>query len=737
MKKLFASLISLQLIIVPVSLASQTVPADTQSSSTATTSTTAKTPDEQTSKQYGQAAPDAGTNAKYDSESQSSGGYDFYAKQILAISTSVIGANIIEQCSWGMKVPSIVTFMAGSLVYILSEFAGAKAQNENHNKRIEDIKLVESQLKSQGGEVQKEMIMQRYQEEVATKEYLESRNKWMMAVTAIYWTAMGLAIAEESSGIAAATAMGTTTCASVADKLSKPCGKFYAACYAMHFPACLGAMPTGWATTPANFANPAAYTISQATCASTIPYIKGCLDYTNTYHKIAYANCQPKAGIKAMLMSKAVTMAYSTGLTRNSGSPMAKYIVMLSGLLQFMVPSLQALIPASYNYPIPRSVTFAVSAALATAITAGLNQRIAIAKENIKKLDKMVAQYKSETDDDTVIEHDKPKEQNEDPSKQDAMNGEYKMKLASSFSGSNAAVKKLPETRVVSKKPASTKTCLSQNEEKVEYSEKACSNSIQVTGARFEESQNKVLESASKLSTDLAQALADGDSKKADLLASDLSSMAASIKAATQQLQDERNEKLKEQGLEPADFGKAVGEQIAVLTKELAEASNKNNIQISSAEEAEIKAGAFFVANVPGGSSLPEKNKESSGDIKLKAKPAIVVSSKTSAAETEQKGNQEYDLSQFEPPFSPSKDEDLRTTNNPYGLSDEDLRAAKANGYFEMNERMKFHKSKEEGISGLSDSSIFKQVSNRYFMNYSKFFNRKNAQIQDKSPAAQ
>jgi hypothetical protein len=84
MKKLFAILMSLHLILMPAAM--------------------------------GQSQPgvEVGTNNSYDNQSQiKKGGYDFYAKTILAIGTSIVGANIISQCSFGLKVPSIATFMAG------------------------------------------------------------------------------------------------------------------------------------------------------------------------------------------------------------------------------------------------------------------------------------------------------------------------------------------------------------------------------------------------------------------------------------------------------------------------------------------------------------------------------------------------------------------------------------------------------------------------------------------------
>lgn len=691
MKKLSSILICLQLILFPV-----------HAGLAQTDSQTTTPPDEKTTKQYAQEAPDAGKNAKYDSESQSQGGYDFYAKQILAISTSIIGANIIEQCSFGLKIPSIVTFMSGSLVHILSEFAGAKQQNEDHNKRIENIKKVEAELKSQGGEVQKELLTQRYKEEVSNKEYLESRQKWMMAVTAIYWTAMGLALMEESSGIAAAVGSGTSTCASVAHKLSKPCGKAYAACYAAHFPACVGVMPIGQMTTYANFANPAAYTISQSTCSSAAVYAQGCLAYTNAYHGIAWANCQPLSaggGIKGMLMAKAVKMAYSAGLTRTSGSPIASYVVMLHGLLQLMVPGLQKLTMASYNYPIPRSVTFAVSAGLATMITAGLGKRIEIAKKNISDVGRVLAQFRAETDDDTVLETDIPQEKKDEPVKEDLMTGSGDGKLAGASQKSNAANEKSKES-LTAKQKTESKTCLSQTGDEVEYSNKACSNPIKVEPAKLSEGKNSVLEEASRLSTNLAQAFAEGDTDKASLIASDLSSKLANIKAATQALQDEKDERMKKEGIKLEDFNRSTARYIADITNELTKAAKEANININTTEETSFRNESLLAAN------LPVKSNSASATTSSSDKPVAEKSTLSKKSELI--------------PF-----DDLSRAQGPEALrlSDEALKAARSNGYLEIEEQLKKNPPKEDGIFAGRESSLFKQVSNRYFQYYPRLEN--------------
>jgi hypothetical protein len=121
MKKLFSILLSLNLILTPVALAQQ-----------------------------GQAEVDA----YKETGTGSAGGYDFYSKQVLVLATSSLGASILTQCPGAFKLPSMITFMSGSVVNIIGEIALGKASNEAHKRKLSEIKIAEEKLAKKGGEFQ-------------------------------------------------------------------------------------------------------------------------------------------------------------------------------------------------------------------------------------------------------------------------------------------------------------------------------------------------------------------------------------------------------------------------------------------------------------------------------------------------------------------------------------------------------------------------------------------------------
>lgn len=157
MKKLFAILLSFQLIISPLAIA-----ADENETT--------------------------GTGSK--------GGYDFYVNQILVLATSAVGTNIMTKCPLHIKTPSILIYMSGSIVHMLSEVLSAKSTNENHQKRMSELKIKQKELDVKGDVAQKEILEERLKEEEATLKFLNNRKMWMTAVAVIHLTAMGFAISE-------------------------------------------------------------------------------------------------------------------------------------------------------------------------------------------------------------------------------------------------------------------------------------------------------------------------------------------------------------------------------------------------------------------------------------------------------------------------------------------------------------------------------------------------------------
>lgn len=115
--------------------------------------------------------------------------------QILAIGTGIIGSNILLSCKMGGMTPSLYTFMAGSLVYIGSEIAGAKAQQSFIKAKKEEVEALRAGM-TEGGDLQTGIIEAKLKEEEEKLEFVKKRKTWTMAVAAVYGAATGLAAME-------------------------------------------------------------------------------------------------------------------------------------------------------------------------------------------------------------------------------------------------------------------------------------------------------------------------------------------------------------------------------------------------------------------------------------------------------------------------------------------------------------------------------------------------------------
>lgn len=678
MKKLFALLLSFQLIIMPAALA--------------------QTPSAQ-----------EGGGAGYEEKTHKelkNGGYDFYAKQVLAMSTSIIGANIISQCSFGMKVPSIAVFMAGSIVHILSEIAAAKAMNQKHNQRMSDLKLLDEELQKEGGQQQKAALEARLQEEKDALAFVKSRLMWTAAVTAIYATATGLAIAEQTGGIAAAVTAAAGACTAASGAIaaacavtcgcpSPTCAACTPPCIAAHNVACNGLAPRGHLASQAAFAVPAlpagpGFAACMAVPPALLPtsptpgYLEpagSCTAGLNAYLAIAYPNCMPwtpASGLTGKVMSMAVIAAYSMGAQKISGGAggAMSYVAMLTSLLAILVPSLQKMVMAAYNYPIPRTITFGASTLLAGAVTMGLNKRKKIHEENVKKLEKVLAAFKLQTDDPNGVD-------------MGGMNGQPVNPLA----GNELTKLQNGKLKSLATANAMRKQCFSNNGGNLDYSEGACANPIRVPQPNLSLSNGVgSLNEVGTMATDLANALASGDTSRADLLAGQIANQAARMRGLNKALQNRANENRKKNGEKPIDFD---GE----INKKLAEMGQAFNNAAGSKGLAGIGIGgeAALGEDLKG---LAEINPETINPGALSA-PGAIDPSAISAG----------DLNNL----------DVGADGDAAAL------AAAGDNTPTLSESLDDYESNESDISKDSSVSIFKQLSNRYILNYTKIFNRKEA----------
>jgi hypothetical protein len=384
-----------------------------------------------------------------------------YAKQILSLSQGIIGSSIITACPAGAKSTSLLVYMAGSLAYIASEILGGKAQNQNHKKRASDLKMIEEKMKGgSGGDVQKASLEQALKEEKETLAFINKRKMWMMAISAVYAAATGLAVME----------------------MANPTENLIPACPETGGAAILG--------------------VSLGT-------------------------------------AKIVAIAYSfVGAMTGEGG-----MISMLAPLAMMIKSVSNFVPRLYARPQARAITFGVSTALSGLIMKGLMDQAKVTKDNINKLEKVLANWKESTQTTTTL----------------AQDTDLDKAGAGSITGAsseNSALRMLAEGDV-------PKHCWSNSPEGMSFSEASCKNAVRLNRPQFDANLNiPTLSTAANLATDMANGFATGNIGAAEASAAQLGSMAGRIVQTKDNLQKQLNDKLIAEGKNPIDFEKEIQSQL-------------------------------------------------------------------------------------------------------------------------------------------------------------------------------
>ncbi len=189
----------------------------------------------------------------------------------------------------------------------------------------------------------------------------------------------------------------------------------------------------------------------------------------------------------------------------------------------------------------------------------------------------------------------------------------------------------------------------------------------------------------------MADAMASGDAAGAKVFAGNLSANASAIKKATKDLIEEHNKELVKNGHKPIDFDNEVQKQLITLKQEMKE--NPSSLDGLNPNLADSQT--------------------SNDDVSDSKTPEVIVATAAPAAIA--LGNA--------PDVSFGSDEKI--------LDENLVRVSGANA--SINQDLDIFKS-EQDISKTSEVSIFKQVSNRYFLNYTKFFDRKKLDVGSNAP---
>ncbi|MFP5386286.1 MAG: hypothetical protein ACLGHN_09430 [Bacteriovoracia bacterium] len=118
-----------------------------------------------------------------------------YAKQILGMANGIMGGSILMKCKMGSSQMSILVYMAGGLVYVAGEILGGKTQGKKQKSQAKDLESLKANM-TEGGDYQKAMIKAQIDDEKTTLETIKKRRKWMLATKVVYGIATVLAILE-------------------------------------------------------------------------------------------------------------------------------------------------------------------------------------------------------------------------------------------------------------------------------------------------------------------------------------------------------------------------------------------------------------------------------------------------------------------------------------------------------------------------------------------------------------
>jgi hypothetical protein len=514
------------------------------------------------------------------------GGGAFYANQILSIGTAAIGSNILLNCKLGSLVPSLQIFMAGSLVYIASEFMGASAQKAFLKANSEEIDKLKATMK-EGGDLQRGIIEAKLKEEKDKLGFVNKRKTWMMAITAIY-TAAAVAAYMEIAAL--------------------------------------------------------------ATCTATIagPMV--------VCPQLVSAMCTGEGVVATAGIAKALALAYSFAAGNSGGGAISTYGSMAIAL-GLMVTSLGSTVVVLYQTPFTRSITFGAAAALSLGVVAGLSSTASKLEDNVKKLETLLADFKTKTHDENGAMPGAEETDYNDESKR-----KYELKA-------------LPKGQEVAK------SCWGRSGKGMEYSEGACKNSVKLKRPDFKFGMElPTLKAVGNSATDLAQAVSDGDTGRADLEAGKLAANAMRMKEIKENIEKQMNEQRKARGEKPIDFKAEENRRIASMMSGFNKQAAASNTGVAA-----LDAKATLD---------PEPTVEAST-------AAPVVEEKTAAAPTAT-------------PMDFNFDE---------GLPAEDLLTEEPTAT--LTESLEDYETNESDISKKSEVSIFKQLSNRYLLNYTKIFEKK------------
>ncbi len=368
----------------------------------------------------------------------------------------------------------------------------------------------------------------------------------------------------------------------------------------------------------------------------------------------------------ATLLTKALAVAYGFGTSMAGGGAISSYGSMLYGGLTLLMPTLSTKVSVAYQFPKARIATFGAGTALSLMVVKELNGIEKELDENIKDLESVLANLKEKTEDPNGLK-----------------DGAGSVDLAKdniNLMQGSGNVKRMAVGDDLNKH------CWGKNSEGTQtYSSDVCNNSLKLSRPKYNSKFNlPTLQSVANTGTDMAQAVANGD-----MAAANLASNAMRVKQIKDNLLKQLNEQNKKLGKEPYDYEKEVNNTLA---------SMRDSLNKGGAGQAGNLAG--FGSGVPSSSLDAKPSDEAYQEIKTSGSDEAI------AADAGQADGVQFDINEG------SGESDT------FDLGDAALAEAHSLEDFE---------TQESDILAKPEESIFKQLSNRYLLNYNRIFDTKPA----------
>jgi hypothetical protein len=522
MKKLFAILMSFQLILAPVA--------------------------------YSQQAATGIDNYMSTGDGSFEGNLKF-VNSIMMTGSGVFGS-LFMMCKKGVGMDSTPTltpntiptfshylFMAGAVVLLLGEIVAATKQKERIKRAKEQVERMATATKpgevetAENRDIQLKILWKALEEEEFNRDALEERINWMGAAEVVYWSAVAGAVTETILFAATKALMTTRTTARTAE---------YTA-LATETAACAGPQAIV-ACAPATAAYAAAVIAHQAAYAA---------EKAVGYYSQTLYNCVTPA-TKGVVLGVAAAYGVIGGLTKEAGKGSEVGGALMGGLtvvgtMLLLMKILTAFAPglnvAMTTAP-ARVVIFGVFAALAETARNGYKDSLYRAKDNIAALKAAIQQW----------EQANLGGSNTAGSDGGTDGGADGGTGGGTTTGGAPNIATLP--KVLPKFPKLGK-CLSASGE---HSEKSCRTPIKFNRSLVK-FKSKFLSSVAGQAFNMSEAFARDDAASANKMAASMGNNAARTKAEAMALIKEANAKLVSSGEKAIDFDKEVKAQLANMSK--------------------------------------------------------------------------------------------------------------------------------------------------------------------------